>query len=240
MYSTLPLELRDEIYAYLIDSPGLQYVNGPENRRRVNHPEIKSRTVAIPSYFEVRLRETQIDSSAYGHWWYHTYTGQHVDREIAALWYRTRTFRFDNAVDKRCIQRFRQVDVFDKRLVPGNLVQRIEVAISEEDVATASARKKLQLHLDALEGIGNKNVWLKLEIPNDRLLSGELLQTCVDSLRPTVRRLRKKGLTRVRVWQRGDVRLGWQEKDCTELYDKDPGSERIVKANNIARFHLRF
>lgn len=150
-----------------------------------------------------------------------------MDREIAAHWYHTRTFRFENAADKRWIREFREKDIFDKRLVPGDLVQNVEITMSETDVMTHTARKKMQQELDALEGIGHRSALLKIEIPNEQQLLESCHRACVEFLRLTVRRLRGKGFVGVKVWQRGNASLGWKGKDFTGLFDQDVAAEKV-------------
>jgi hypothetical protein len=158
-----------------------------------------------------------------------------VDREITAHWYRTRTFHFENATDRRWIRKFREKDIFNKRLVLGDLVQNVEITISESDVRTPTARKKMQQELDALEGVGNRSALLKIEVPNEQQLLGSCHRACVEILRPLVRRLRGKGFVRVKVWQRGNASLGWKGKDCIELFDQDVVAKTSVKANTNLR-----
>lgn len=208
MYSKLPTELREAIYAYLIGPPEVQQVNGPENRRRL---KTFCCDIYRPSYFERPLRDTRVGDGEYPHWLYLTYTGQHVDREIAAYWYRTRIFRFERPTDRQWIQKFRHIDIFGKGLLPGDLIQHVEFAVSKTDVHSAASQRKLQRDLETLEGIGNKNVFLQFKIPKDQ-------EERISCMIPTVRRLRNKGFTRVEVWHRGNALLGERGTDCTDLF----------------------
>jgi hypothetical protein len=216
MYARLPPELREEVYSHLIGPPDTESVNGPEPRGRVSHSRC---VVERQSFLDLPLQELRFGAAEYEHWLYDAHTGERVGREIVAHWYHTRVFCFKGPAERKWIRKFLRNDVFGKGLVPGDLVRHVEVVIWYSDMANPQTIKALQLDLDALECFGNKQVLLKLRIPGDDPIFNDLVIDRVGFLKPTICRLREKGLERVQVWQRGTKESGWVERECTAMFD---------------------
>jgi hypothetical protein len=133
IYKTLPCELRELIYGELTGTHNFERVYDPIYAD-IRNPHRNGTMVALypyQSYFdpclsqwtfaEHRRYRKELDLSAKPvpvgaqHFWFRMYTGEIADRELAAYWYRTRTFIFYSDNDRTPLSKFLFTDVHGKR-----------------------------------------------------------------------------------------------------------------------------
>jgi hypothetical protein len=185
-----------------------------------------------------------------------------VDREIVAHWYRTFTFSFNAADKHETISSFLSACVSDKGLLPGDIVQYIEVTIDPHTVEYLGIIDSTQLrswievqnqkqildNLDALAKIPNKNVHLMLSLPwsGYNTYNDSLLRVMLRLVAPKAYHIRRLGFVDVKLrsdFESADTPVGgfgyfygippdW--RDLTYLFDgsEDTFCDRLVRKSN--------
>ncbi|KAF2823815.1 hypothetical protein CC86DRAFT_468824 [Ophiobolus disseminans] len=201
MYTKVPPELRTQIYAHLMGPGGTEHINGlraaaQDTQHAAPHIDLAASICALPTSTSIPPSGARTSTSV-------SRNRDNVDREIAAHWYRIQRFVFSNAQDRTQFKKFLTSDIFGKKLVPGNVVQHIEIHVSESDVISPDARDRLSKQLVELERMGNKNVQLVLRVPADHPVMERPFRDAVAGLKGVVGRLRGMGFSGVQVRERG-------------------------------------
>jgi hypothetical protein len=114
LHSTLPRELRDEVYAYVCTGDSV-LVNSDWGTTSY----FTTDPIAMGCYTHDRL------SAA--HYWKTEYIGNDILKEMAEVWYSKSTFTFS---DCTVMERFLMEDRWNTGLSPGNLVRNICVSVN--------------------------------------------------------------------------------------------------------------
>jgi len=111
IHVSLPLELRDMVYSFLIADEVIQV--WASIKRGSNASFFK--TPATDSSFYLK----------------HGYSEPEVQKQMAEQWYRSATFRFEQL---RLMTRFLSVNVWEGRFQPSELVRHIELTLQEDNM----------------------------------------------------------------------------------------------------------
>lgn len=208
LYNTLPLEVREMIYGELVGSGDYEIV--PVQNFQNLYGRDENELMTSSNFVGPR----HLDYGPIEHWWYEAYTGANVDREIAVVWYHTRTFRL-TTVNQQYFPGFFMTDSTWKNIAPSQETRRVEYTVDRPTT-----------DLEILFEIQNKNVELIISLVWNTWdqwglfrLSPRRVWLLLKSVAPTVYRLRSAGYHRTRV----QVHIReWEilsKKDITYMFD---------------------
>ncbi|KAF2823816.1 hypothetical protein CC86DRAFT_372020 [Ophiobolus disseminans] len=220
LHATLPRELRDMIYDYLLH-PASE-VSIKRRSYKDDSGELQFRD--DKSHPSRRLWKTREVSAKYP-WCRSSYMGKVVAREVVERWYGTRIITI-RAKNLDLLPNLLEHDLFYNSIDPKDILHHIRVVVHNPAPASTT---DLPGNLRCLESLENTSFKITLTLASysavsesgSAVLASFLLLIC-----PTVYRLRDAGFSRIRVESCSP------QKDFTPIFD---ASERALE-NGLKRF----
>jgi hypothetical protein len=164
-----------------------------------------------PTYFSSPLSSDteSVFKSRAARWWYSEFVGDSMALELTERFYHTNRFTFPYGID--CIHKFLCTDIWDKDLLPSNLVRHIEFDIRVQDIAKQKNQESLKQNLEDLFQLVNKKAKIRIHLFSAHLGLAGLLNL----IGPKIFDTKNMPLPRLQMYW-----MGRNERyDMTDLFD---------------------
>ena len=197
LHATLPRELRDMVYDYILGPVGDEAIIDRFVEKQSENGSKCREYFDAKSHPKQRLWESQKTVSRELYWWRDECMGETVARELVERWYMTRVFVL-RARFQKLFTNFLAYDLFEKTIKPREVAQHIQILIT---VPAAHKPGKFQRRLHCLQAIKNKGVRLTFALAEDKTTTNATrrLRIFLELVSSVLYQLRTHGFYRIDV-----------------------------------------